>query len=73
MLPAHPIITVAVGAAATSRTKPAVNNAMAELVDAGILSPASESMRNRAWEAVGLLDLIVAMETGKHAAERAGR
>jgi hypothetical protein len=52
------------GAAASGRIKPAVNNAMAELVGAGILNPVSESKRNRAWEAVGLLDLIVSVETG---------
>ena len=66
ILPAHPIITVAVGAAATNRTKPAVNNAIAELAGAGVLSAVSESKRNRAWEATGLLDLIVAMETGRN-------
>jgi Fic family protein len=65
VLPAHPVITVAVGAAATGRTKPAVNNAVAELAEAGILRAVSESRRNRAWEASRLLDLIVAMETGK--------
>jgi Fic family protein len=70
VLPAHPIITVAVGAAATGRTKPAVNNAMAELADAGILNPVSESRRNRAWEAVGLLDLIISVETGGKAQTR---
>ena len=70
VLPAHPIITVAVGAATTGRTKPAVNNAMAELADAGILNPVSESKRNRAWEAVGLLDLIISVETGGKAQTR---
>ncbi|MGH9200607.1 MAG: Fic family protein, partial [Vicinamibacterales bacterium] len=65
-LPAHPIITVAVGAAATSRTKPAINNAIAELAGAGVLSAVSESKRNRSWEASGLLDLIVAVETGRN-------
>lgn len=66
ILPAHPVITVAVAAAATGRTKPAINNAVAELSGAGVLSALSESKRNRAWEATGLLDLIVAMETGRN-------
>ncbi|MEX2554735.1 MAG: Fic family protein [Actinomycetota bacterium] len=66
VLPAHPVITVAVAAAATGRTKPAVNNAVAELADAGVLRPVSNSKRNRAWEALGLLDLIVEVETGRH-------
>ena len=66
VLPAHPVVTVAVATAATGRTKAAVNNAVAELADAGVLTPLSDSKRNRAWEAVGLLDLIVSVETGKH-------
>lgn len=65
ILPAHPVITVPVGVAATKRSKPAVNNAMAELVEAGVLSAVSASPRNRAWEAEGLLDLIVEMDAGR--------
>jgi Fic family protein len=65
ILPAHPVLTVAVAAAATGRTKPAVNNAVAELEGAGVLGAMSESKRNRAWEAAGLLDLIVETETGR--------
>lgn len=65
ILPAHPVITVAVGVAATGKTKPAVNNAMRELVEAGVLKPVSQSPRNRAWEAAGLLDLIVEMDMGR--------
>lgn len=65
ILPAHPVITVSVGVAATGKTKPAVNNAMRELVEAGVLKPVSESARNRAWEAAGLLDLIAEMDVGR--------
>lgn len=64
LLPAHPILTVPVAVAATGRTKPAINHAVQELVAAGVLKPVSESRRNRAWEAVGLLDLIVQLESG---------
>ncbi len=64
VLPAHPILTVPVAVAAIERTKPAVNYAVRELVAAGVLMPVSESQRNRAWEAVGLLDLIVQLEAG---------
>jgi hypothetical protein len=39
-----------------------VNNAMAVLADAGVLVAVSASRRNRAWEAQGLLDLIVELE-----------
>jgi Fic family protein len=63
-LPAHPVVTVAVASAATGRTKPAVNQAMAVLSAAGVLVPLSESRRNRAWEADGLLDLLARLEAG---------
>jgi Fic family protein len=65
VLPAHPIITVPVAVAATQRTKPAVANAIDQLEAAGILTRLTESARNRAWEAEGLLDLIVGLEAGR--------
>jgi Fic family protein len=64
VLPAHPMITVPVAVAATQRTRPAVANAIEELEAAGILVRLTESARNRAWEADGLLDLIVGLESG---------
>ncbi len=64
VLPAYPVLTVAVAVTAAKRTKPAVNHAIRELVNAGVLNPVSESKRNRAWEAVGLLDLIVQLQEG---------
>ncbi len=64
VLPAYPVLTVAVAVTATKRTKPAANHAIQELVNAGVLKPVSESKRNRAWEAAGLLDLIVQLEEG---------
>lgn len=64
VLPAHPVMTVPVGVAATGRSKPAVNNAIPDLAAAGVLTPLSESLRNRAWEASELLDLIVEVESG---------
>ncbi|MDO8189122.1 Fic family protein [Conexibacter sp. JD483] len=64
VLPAHPVITVPVAVAATGRTKPAVANAIEQLEEAGILSRLTDSPRNRAWEADGLLDLIVGLEAG---------
>jgi len=63
LLPAHPIISGPVVGAALSRTKMAVNRAIAQLVAAGVLTPLSESKRNRQWEAVGLLDLSAELET----------
>jgi Fic family protein len=63
-LPAHPIISVPVAVAVTGRTKPAINNAMRQLVEAGVLIPMTELRRNRAWEADGLLDLIAELQSG---------
>ena len=65
VLPAHPVITVPVAVAATARTRPAVANGIAELEAAGALMPLTASRRNRAWEASGLLDLIVGIESGE--------
>lgn len=63
VLVSFPVVTLPVAVAATGRTKPAVNNALAELVRAGVLVPVSESRRNRAWEAVGLLNLVTQLES----------
>lgn len=64
VLPAHPVMTLPVGVAATGKSKPAVNGAIPDLVAAGILRSLSDSRRNRAWEASELLDLIVDLESG---------
>jgi hypothetical protein len=64
-LPAHPIVTVQLAVVATGRTRPAIANAIDELQQAGILVPLSTSERNRAWEAAGLLDLVVGLEAGE--------
>jgi Fic family protein len=70
VLPAHPVITVPLAVAATGRTKPAVANAIAQMEAAGILTRLTESARNRAWEAHGLLDMIVGLEAGLSPASR---
>jgi Fic family protein len=64
ILPGHPVVTLSVGVAATGKSKPAVNGAIADLAAAQVLRPLSESQRNRAWEASELLDLIVDLEEG---------
>ena len=64
VLPAHPVITVHIAMAATSRTRPAIANALQQLVDAGVLAPVSDSGKNKAWEAADLLDSIVGLEEG---------
>jgi Fic family protein len=65
ILPGHPVITVAVAVATSGRSKPAVNQAIEQLTNAGVLRPISESPRNRAWEAKGLLDLVIDLEEGR--------
>lgn len=65
LLPGYPVITVPVAVAVTERTKPAVTNAFDDLEAAGVLIPLSTSKRNRAWEAEGLLELIVNLESGE--------
>jgi Fic family protein len=67
-LPAHPIVTIPVAVAATRKTRPAVENAIRELGAAGVLQRVGESARNRAWEAVGLLDVIASVESGERLA-----
>lgn len=65
VLPAHPVVSVPVATAATGRSKPTVNFAVAVLERAGVLVPLSDARRNRSWEARGLLDLLTALEEGR--------
>ncbi len=65
VLPAHPIITASIAAAVTGRSKAPIYQALRELETAGVLAPLSASVRNRAWEAVGLLDLLAGLEAGR--------
>lgn len=65
VLPAHPLITAPIAAAATGRSKPPVYQAIAELEAAGVLVPLSGSKRNRVWEAAGLLELLERLEEGR--------
>lgn len=62
ILPAYPVITAPLAAAATGRAKAAVHQALGELVSAGVLLPLSLSKRNRSWEASGLLDVLARLE-----------
>jgi Fic family protein len=61
-LPAHPILTVATAQTLLGRSKQAANEAMSLLESAGVLRQISIGKRNRAWEAVGLFDLINGFE-----------
>lgn len=65
VLPAHPVITAPVAAAATGRSKPQVYAALEQLEAAGVLVALSASRRNRCWEAVGLLDVLERLEASQ--------
>ena len=64
VLPAHPVVTSPVAAAATGRSKAAIHQAIHQLVECGVLEPVSASKRNRSWEAVGLLELLEGLGGG---------
>jgi len=65
VLPAHPVISAPVAAAVTARSKAGIHQAIRQLTDCGVLEPISESKRNRSWEAVGLLELLEDLESGR--------
>lgn len=65
LLPAHPIMSAHVAAAATQRSKSRVYEAVEQLVAAGVLLPLSSGSRNRWWEAHGLFDLMDQLESGE--------
>ena len=65
LLPAYPIITAPIAAAATGRAKSAIHQAIGDLEKAGVLLSLSESKRNRSWEATGLLNLLASLEAGE--------
>ena len=64
LLPAYPIISAAVLSTEIDRSPGRIYEAIDLLVDAGVLLPISAGKRNRAWEGVGLLDLIERAEEG---------
>jgi Fic family protein len=65
VLPAHPILTAPVAAAATGRSKPQIYRAIELLEESGVLTPLSRGRRNRSWEATNLLDLLAGLEAGR--------
>ncbi len=64
-LPGAPVITAQRAEAATGRAKAAIYPGIEQLVRAKVLAPISESKRNRAWEAVGLLSIVERFEAGE--------
>jgi len=63
VLPGHPIISQPVAAEATGRTRPAIQQAIDQLVEVGVLLALTTGKRNRQWEAAGLLDLSAEFKT----------
>jgi Fic family protein len=61
-LPSTPIITVETAAKLVGRSVRAANQAVDQLVNAGVLLPTRHVRRNRAFEAAGLLDLLTTFE-----------
>jgi Fic family protein len=62
VLPAHPVISLPVAVTAVERSKAVVNQALAELEQAGVLIRLGGGRRNRTWEAAGLLDLLAELD-----------
>ena len=63
VLPGHPIISQPVAVEATGRTRPAIQQAIDQLVEVGVLNTLTTGKRNRHWEAAGLLNLSADFET----------
>lgn len=61
-LPGMPVVSVNSATAALGRSKPQVNEAVARLVDAGILSQITVGRRNRAFEAIEIIDAFASLE-----------
>lgn len=62
MLPGTPIISVKSAMTALARSKPQVNDAVARLEEAGILKQVTVGRRNRAFEAVQVIDAFADLE-----------
>jgi Fic family protein len=69
-LPGQPIVDVATAALATGASQEAARRAVNALEAAGVLKQVTVGRRNRAWESVGLFDLLDAFE--RDLAEPAG-
>jgi Fic family protein len=61
-LPGQPIVDVATAARATGASEEAARRAVNALETAGVLKQVTVGRRNRAWESVGLFDLLNAFE-----------
>ncbi|PKQ16561.1 MAG: cell filamentation protein Fic [Actinobacteria bacterium HGW-Actinobacteria-7] len=62
MLPGTPVLSVSSAMAALGRSKPQVNDAVARLQEAGILTQVTVGRRNRAFEAREVIDAFADLE-----------
>ena len=61
-LPGAPALTVASAAELIDRTFPAVSDAIARLINAGVLNQITIGKRNRAFEANAVIDVFTSLE-----------
>jgi hypothetical protein len=61
-LPGAPMITVSSAASLIGRSEQAVNEALPRLVEAGVLRQTTVGRRNRAFEAVEMIDAFTDLE-----------
>lgn len=72
VLPSHPILDVGTAEKLLQRSNQAARLAMMALEEAGVLKTITVGKRNRAWEAVGLFELMNAFEA-RLATRRGGK
>ncbi len=70
LLPAAPLITARTAAELTGRSERAVDGAIAQLVDAGVLKQVGGRVRYRLYEADGVFDLVTDAERALASPER---
>jgi len=73
MLPSHPIVNVKVATELLGGSKEQARLAVARLEEAGVLRQTTVGKRNRAWESVGLFDLLDQLERSLGSLERTPR
>jgi len=61
-LPGAPVLTASSAAELVGRTFPAVNDAIARLAEAGVVTQISIGKRNRAFEAKDVIDAFTSLE-----------
>jgi len=73
MLPSHPIVNVKVAAELLGGSEEQARLAVARLEEAGVLRQTTVGKRNRAWESVGVFDLLDQFERSLGVLERTPR